>query len=178
VLDRLTVSVPGAAYDIILGRGLIEGLPDLLGDLVPGSSYTVVTDSTVARLHGEAVRSAIHHVAPTTLVQFPAGEWNKTRDTWAELTDAMLATGCDRDAVVVALGGGVAGDLGGFVAATFHRGVRFVQIPTTLLGMIDSSIGGKTGVDTPHGKNLVGAFHQPSLVIADVEGRQTRRHRR
>jgi 3-dehydroquinate synthase len=99
----------------------------------------------------------------------PAGEANKTRESWARLTDQLLANGFGRDSTVIALGGGVVGDLAGFVAATFMRGVPFVQIPTTLLAMIDASIGGKTGVDTPAGKNLVGAFHPPKAVFSDPQ---------
>jgi 3-dehydroquinate synthase len=99
----------------------------------------------------------------------PSGEAHKTRDTWARVTDGLLDAGCGRDTTVVALGGGVVGDLAGFVAATFMRGVPVVQCPTSLLAMIDASIGGKTGVDTAAGKNLVGAFHPPAAVLADVE---------
>ena len=94
--------------------------------------------------------------------RIPAGERHKTREQWARLTDALLAAGFGRDTTILALGGGVIGDLAGFVAATYMRGIPFVQVPTTLLAMIDASIGGKTGVDTPAGKNLVGAFHQPA----------------
>lgn len=107
------------------------------------------------------------------LFTFPAGERNKTAAQWQELGESLLATGYGRDAAIIALGGGVTGDLAGFVAATFMRGVPYVQIPTTLLAMIDSSIGGKTGVDTPHGKNLIGAFHQPKVVIADLDTLKT-----
>jgi len=99
----------------------------------------------------------------SNLLTFPAGEWNKTRDTWASLSDRMLAARLGRDCAVIALGGGVVNDVGGFVAATYLRGVPLVQVPTTLLAMIDSSIGGKTGVDVPAGKNLLGAFHQPRV---------------
>src|SRR2546426_1907938 len=106
---------------------------------------------------------------PAQLFEFPAGEWNKTRETWALLCDRMLAAQFGRDAAVIALGGGVVGDVAGFVAATYLRGVPYVQVPTTLLAMIDSSIGGKTGVDVPAGKNLLGAFHQPRLVVADLD---------
>ncbi len=102
------------------------------------------------------------------LYEFPAGEGSKTRETWRAISDQMLDAGLGRDAAVVALGGGVAGDLAGFVAATYLRGVPCVQVPTSLLAMIDSSVGGKTGVDTEYGKNLVGAFHQPAVVVADV----------
>ncbi len=102
------------------------------------------------------------------LFQFPAGEASKTRETWYQLTDQMLKAGYGRDAAVVALGGGVVGDLAGFLAATYLRGVPYVQVPTSLLAMIDSSVGGKTGIDTDQGKNLVGAFHQPAVVVADL----------
>ena len=101
------------------------------------------------------------------LFTFAAGEWNKTREIWATLTDDLLRAGIARDSAIVALGGGVAGDLAGFVAATYMRGLPVVQIPTTLLAMVDSSVGGKTGLDTPGAKNLLGAFHQPSLVLVD-----------
>jgi 3-dehydroquinate synthase len=101
-------------------------------------------------------------------VSFPAGEASKSRETWGLLTDQLLDAGVGRDGAILAVGGGVVGDLAGFVAATYLRGIPYVQVPTTLLAMIDSSIGGKTGVDTAHGKNLVGAFHQPRAVIADV----------
>lgn len=104
---------------------------------------------------------------PGETVPFPAGERSKTRDTWARLSDALLERGFGRDSGIVALGGGVAGDLAGFVAATYMRGVPFIQVPTTLLAMLDASVGGKTGVDTPQGKNLLGAFHPPVAVVAD-----------
>jgi 3-dehydroquinate synthase len=103
----------------------------------------------------------------------PFGESNKTRETWARLTDQMLANGYGRDCVVIALGGGVVGDLAGFVAATFMRGIPVVQIPTTLLAMVDASIGGKTAVDTPAGKNLVGVFHPPAVVLVDPQALAT-----
>jgi 3-dehydroquinate synthase len=122
----------------------------------------------VAGLYGERVAALISTLRPCHTFRFPAGERNKTRETWGALTDAMLRTGLGRDAAVVALGGGVAGDLAGFVAATYMRGLPYVQVPTTLLAMIDSAIGGKTGVDTTAGKNLVGAFHQPRSVVVDL----------
>jgi 3-dehydroquinate synthase len=129
----------------------------------------VVTDSTVAPLHGTRLLETLRQRHDAVLVAFPAGEWNKTRETWTAVTDRLLAAGVGRDGAVIALGGGVVGDVAGFVAATYLRGIPYVQVPTTLLAMIDSSIGGKTGVDTAHGKNLVGAFHQPRAVVADVE---------
>src|SRR5439155_22757059 len=101
------------------------------------------------------------------ILTIPAGEEHKTRESWARLTDDLLARRFGRDTIIVALGGGVVGDLAGFVAATYMRGVPVVQVPTTLLAMVDASVGGKTGVDTPAGKNLVGAFHQPAAVVID-----------
>jgi 3-dehydroquinate synthase len=122
----------------------------------------------VAPLYAEAAAAALGKQARVTLATFPAGETSKTRAVWSDLTDRLLAGGLGRDGAIVALGGGVVGDLAGFVAATYLRGIPYVQVPTSLLAMLDSSIGGKTGVDTPAGKNLVGAFHQPRAVIADI----------
>lgn len=153
----------------------IEIAPGALGSLgarvsaqAPGFRVAIIADQTVAGLYGErAVASFPAAEHPPTLLTFAAGERHKTRQTWGMLTDQMIAAGLGRDTIVVALGGGVTGDLAGFVAATFLRGVPLVQVPTTLLAMIDSSIGGKTGVDTVAGKNLVGAFHHPVLVVTD-----------
>jgi 3-dehydroquinate synthase len=129
--------------------------------------WAVITDETVRPLYADRVAASLG--GRVDVLAVPPGEREKTRARWAELTDAMLAAGCGRDAGVVALGGGVVGDLGGFVAATYMRGIPIVQVPTTLLAMIDASVGGKTGVDTPAGKNLVGAFHDPAAVVADPE---------
>ena len=161
---------PDASYDILIGRGLLGDLPALLSRACPAARYAVIADSHVAELYGERLVGTLHDgTLHADLFTFPAGEWNKSRDSWAVLTDRLMAAGLGRDAAIVALGGGVTGDLAGFVAATYLRGVPYVQIPTTLLAMIDSSIGGKTGVDLPAGKNLVGAFHQPRLVVADLD---------
>lgn len=168
IAARIPVEVAPAPYEIVLGADLLAELPGLVEAACPATSYSVITDEHVGKLYGERVVSALSELAPCRLCPFPPGEWNKTRETWSALLDTMLAGGAGRDSAVIALGGGVSGDLAGFVAATFHRGIPYVQIPTSLLAMIDSSIGGKTGVDTRHGKNLVGAFHQPSLVVADV----------
>lgn len=152
----------------MLGDGLLAHLSEMVARHCPAAHYAVVTDSTVAPLYGEAVAATLGGAARSTVVAFPSGEWNKTRETWATITDRMLAAGIGRDGAVVALGGGVVGDVAGFVAATYLRGIPYVQVPTTLLAMLDSSIGGKAGVDVPAGKNLVGAFHQPRLVVADL----------
>jgi 3-dehydroquinate synthase len=159
-----------ASYDIVIGRGLLADLPALVKAACPASRYAVITDSHVAKLYAEQVVARFHDATlQAQLFAFPAGEWNKTRETWALLSDTMLAAQFGRDCAVLALGGGVVGDVAGFVAATYLRGVSYVQVPTTLLAMIDSSIGGKTGVDVPAGKNLLGAFHQPRLVVADLD---------
>jgi len=158
------------AYDVLVGRGLLKDLPSLIMERVPAHGWVVIADTTVAAFYGgELVQRLRGCGMEANLLTFPAGEQHKTRETWANLTDAMLNLGSGRDAAVIALGGGVTGDLAGFVAASFMRGVPVVQVPTSLVAMIDASVGGKTGVDTPAGKNLVGAFHPPRLVVADAE---------
>ncbi|HET7458812.1 MAG TPA: 3-dehydroquinate synthase [Gemmatimonadaceae bacterium] len=153
---------------VTVAQGALDTLGARVRDAATAHRYVVISDETVAALHGErALASLADADLRAELLTFPAGEAHKTRETWASLTDRMLAAGLGRDTTVVALGGGVVGDLAGFVAATFMRGVPVVQVPTTLLAMIDAAVGGKTGVDTPAGKNLVGAFHQPALVVAD-----------
>lgn len=167
-MPTVAVSLGAESYAITLGPGVLERLPATLTESCPAAHYAVIADTTVADLYGERIRTLTAQVAPCTLLRFPAGEQHKTRAHWESLSDAMTDAGIGRDGAVLALGGGVTGDLAGFVAATYRRGIPLVQIPTTVLAMLDSSIGGKTGVDTPHGKNLVGAFHQPRAVIADV----------
>lgn len=170
----MTIRIPlreqrDASYDILIGPGLLAELPALLKRHCPAAAYAVISDSHVAKLYGDAVVAQVSDIGGRAeLFTFPAGEWNKTRETWASLSDRMLAAHFGRDCAVIALGGGVVGDVAGFLAATYLRGVPHVQVPTSLLAMIDSSIGGKTGVDVPAGKNLLGAFHQPRLVAADL----------
>ena len=134
----------------------------------PAHRYALITDSNVAGFYAETVTRQFEE-GSIEVLPIPAGEANKTRDTWARLTDQMLARGLGRDSTIIALGGGVVGDLAGFVAATFMRGIPVVQIPTTLVAMVDASIGGKTGVDTFAGKNLVGVFHAPASVLIDPQ---------
>jgi 3-dehydroquinate synthase len=136
--------------------------------LAPAHRYALITDSNVGPLYADQVAAQLESTGVDVLT-IPAGEANKTREVWARLTDEMLTKGYGRDAAVIALGGGVVGDLAGFVAATFMRGIPIIQVPTTLLAMIDASIGGKTAVDTPAGKNLVGAFHSPVAVLIDPQ---------
>ena len=162
-----------ASYDIRIGRGLLGELPAWLA-AGPEARYAVISDSHVGKRYGEKLVAELHRAGVRAeLITFPAGEWNKSRETWSALSDRMLAARFGRDSVVLALGGGVVGDVAGFVAATYLRGIPWVQVPTTLLAMIDSSIGGKTGVDVVQGKNLLGAFYQPRLVVADLEALTT-----
>ncbi len=157
-------------YPIAVGRGDIERLGEWWRRAGLGRRALVVTDSNVGPLYGAPVRDQLESIGVTTAVAtVPAGEASKTIERWAELQYAAVEAGLDRSSVIVALGGGVVGDLAGFAAATFLRGIRYAQVPTTLLAMVDSSVGGKTGVDLRCGKNLVGAFHQPSLVVADPD---------
>jgi 3-dehydroquinate synthase len=159
----VVVTLP--AYDVLIEPGVSSRIAELVDARAPAHRIAIVSDSHVAPLYGRRVVDAFGERA--TLFTIPAGEATKTRDTWTSVTDQMLAAGFARDTTLIALGGGVVGDLAGFVAATYMRGIPFVQMPTTLLAMIDASIGGKVGVDTIAGKNLVGAFHQPALVVID-----------
>lgn len=164
--QRLTVIHPQGNYDVIVGRDLLPRLHELAP--LSGGALAVIADSNVGPLYGPQLAS---NVACTAT--FTAGERHKTLDTVRRLYEQLLDAGVDRNATVVALGGGVVGDVGGFVAATYMRGVRLVQCPTSLLAMVDASVGGKTGVDMPQGKNLVGAFKQPAAVLADVGALRT-----
>ncbi len=162
-------SVDAGTYRVSIGAGLRQEFAALVAESARAHHYAVVSDDVVAPLWADALVADLARHGRATLHTMPAGEAHKTRESWSRLTDDLLAAGCGRDTTVVALGGGVVGDLAGFVAATYMRGVPVVQCPTSLLAMIDASVGGKTGVDTAAGKNLVGAFHPPSAVLVDVE---------
>jgi 3-dehydroquinate synthase len=162
-------SLEDRSYSLHIGTGILRALPRALPSLCPASRYALITDRRVARLHGRALLGALRRAGlRADLVAIPEGERHKTRRTKERVEDALARLGCGRDAAIVALGGGVVGDLAGFVAATWQRGVPYVQVPTTLLAMLDASVGGKTAVDHPRGKNLIGAFHQPAAVWTDV----------
>jgi 3-dehydroquinate synthase len=168
-------------YPVYLGAGTLNDLPAAVAAHCGPRVCALITDTVVGRLYEQwesghdsswtvpGVAGAPPHVLHdwATRLSVPPGEQHKTRETWARLTDALLEQGFGRDSGIVALGGGVVGDVAGFVAATYQRGVPYVLVPTTLLAMLDASIGGKTGVDTPHGKNLIGAFHPPAAVVGD-----------
>ena len=161
-------------YPILVASGALAQVARVVDEHAPSHRVAIVTDDNVARFYLEQLRDSLIVGSRRGLsrdrvhtVVIPAGEEHKTREQWAAITDALLSHGCGRDTTVIALGGGVIGDLAGFVAATYMRGIPVVQIPTTLLAMVDASVGGKTAVDTPAGKNTVGAFHPPAAVVID-----------
>lgn len=167
--STVAVKLGERAYDIVIGRGLLAEGAARVAALAPGGAVAIVTDATVGELHGQAVEVAlVANGLRVARVAVPPGEGSKSYAEFARVCDALIAARIERGDLVLALGGGVVGDLAGFAAASLRRGVRFVQWPTTLLAQVDSSVGGKTGINSPHGKNLVGAFHQPSLVVADL----------
>ena len=163
------VDLAGRAYDIAIGPGLIDRVGELSARLLKAPRVTIVTDATVAPLYLERVVASFAKAnVEAASVVVPAGEGSKQFAPFGELMNRLLDRQPDRKTTLVALGGGVVGDLTGFAAAVLLRGVDFIQIPTTLLAQVDSSVGGKTGINTRHGKNLIGAFYQPRLVVADT----------
>lgn len=169
-MDRIGVSAPSASYEVIVGRGLVDAIGLLAGDFLPEARVCVVTDGNVKALHGAALEAALtgagraiawHVVDP--------GEGAKSWQGLEALSDWLLEQGVARGDHIVAFGGGVVGDLAGFAAAIHKRGCGFIQVPTTLLAQVDSSVGGKTAINSAAGKNMVGAFHQPGLVLADID---------
>ncbi len=160
----------GSVYPVRVGRGILDQLVPLLSRLSPAHNYAVIADEHVFDLHGDRLLDLCSALPRAVSVHtFPQGESSKKTNEWVKLTDALLTEGVGRDGCVIAMGGGVAGDLAGFVAATYMRGIPAVQIPTSLVAMVDASVGGKTGVNMPMGKNLVGAFHPPRFVLADPD---------
>jgi 3-dehydroquinate synthase len=167
---RVEIRGAGYYYRALVGSGLIGQLGKQAPTFLRGKTCAIVTDSTVASLFADrAERSLTSAGFKPRLIAIPAGEKSKTLKQVGAICGQMTAAGLDRQSFVIGLGGGVIGDISGFVAAIYHRGIPHIQIPTTLLAMVDSSIGGKTGVNTADGKNLLGAVHQPSLVIDDVD---------
>ena len=163
------VQLAERSYEVLIGDDLIDKAGGLIRPFAPRGRTAVITDETVAALHGERLAAALSAAGLTvSLIAVPAGEASKSFEGLASVCDQLLALELDRGDVITAFGGGVVGDLAGFAAAIYKRGVDFVQIPTTLLAQVDSSVGGKTAIDTPRGKNLIGAFHQPRLVLADL----------
>jgi 3-dehydroquinate synthase len=163
------VGLPGRAYDIVIGRGLLASLGARAAALRPGAKAAIVTDRNVAELHLAAAEASLTAAGVASCrVVVDAGEGSKSFGGYERVCEALIAAKVERGDIVVALGGGVIGDLAGFVAATVRRGIDLIQVPTTLLAQVDSSVGGKTAINSSRGKNLVGAFYQPILVVADT----------
>lgn len=169
-MKSVHIALEAAPYDVQIGRGILSGIGTSARGLFPKTkACAVVTDSTVGPLYAEQVVASLQEAGfQPTLITVPAGEPSKSFACLEEIVRQMIRAGLDRKAFLVALGGGVVGDLAGFAAAIHFRGIPYIQVPTTVLAQVDSSVGGKTGINTPEGKNLIGAFHQPKLVIADV----------
>jgi 3-dehydroquinate synthase len=163
------VALGARSYDIVIGRGLLASLGARIAELRPGARTAIVTDDNVAAHHLAAAEASLHGAGiDSARIVVPAGEASKSFATFERVCEDIIDARIERGDLVVALGGGVIGDLAGFAAACVRRGVDFVQVPTTLLAQVDSSVGGKTGINSRHGKNLIGAFHQPVLVVADT----------
>ena len=168
-MDQLTVQLGSRSYPIHIGDGAAESLPRVLAELNAAGAVAIVTDTNVAPLYGDRVAALVEaagaHAHPCVL---PAGEEHKRLAQVEYLCGEFIRAGLDRTSVVVALGGGVVGDIAGYAAASYMRGIRFLQMPTTIVAQVDSSVGGKTGVNHPLAKNMIGAFHQPSAVVIDL----------
>jgi len=166
---NVEVALADRAYDIVIGRGVLSSLGERVARLRPGVRTAIVTDRTVAKHWLEPAEASLAASGiPTSRIVVEEGEISKTYAGLEKVSEALIAAKIERNDLVIALGGGVVGDLAGFAAAILRRGVDFVQVPTSLLAQVDSSVGGKTGINSPQGKNLLGAFHQPVLVIADT----------
>ena len=165
----VNVALGARAYDIVIGRGLLSSLGARIAALRPKVRAAIVTDSTVAKHYLDKVKAVLSEAGISSVhIVVPQGEKSKSFRVFEQVCESLIAERIERGDVVVALGGGVVGDLAGFAAASVRRGLDVVQVPTTLLAQVDSSVGGKTGINSQHGKNLIGAFHQPILVVADT----------
>jgi 3-dehydroquinate synthase len=173
-MRRIEVGLGDRAYPVLIGPGLLGQAGQLIQPLLGRARTAVVTDETVADLHGQTLTASLAEAGiEAPLLVLPPGEETKSFAHLAELSGWLLDLKLDRGDLIVALGGGVIGDLAGFAASIYTRGIGFIQVPTTLLAQVDSSVGGKTAIDTPQGKNLIGAFHQPRLVLADLDALST-----
>ncbi len=169
-MKTLTVNAMSATYNIIISKGILNECATYIKDVVKGKKAMIISDTNVASLYLAKVKSKLQNAGFDVYSHiFAAGEMSKNLDTVADIYDSLCEHEFTRKDFIVALGGGVCGDISGFVASTYMRGIDFVQLPTTLLSQVDSSVGGKTGVDTKYGKNLVGAFYQPKLVLIDAD---------
>ncbi len=169
-MKRLNIDLADRSYEILVGRGLLEKAGEWVQAIVKPSRVVIITHPSINLLYGEKLSSGFSRQdIPTRILEVPEGETSKSLEQAEKIYDHLLEWKCDRQTVLVALGGGVIGDLTGFIAGTYMRGVPFIQIPTTLLAQVDSSVGGKTAVNRPLGKNMIGVFYQPKLVVADLE---------
>ncbi|CAG36202.1 3-dehydroquinate synthase family protein, partial [Desulfotalea psychrophila] len=176
-MAELTVGLGARSYPIRIERGCLDGVGDSLAELQVGNRYAIIVDDYVAGLYGDRLCASLTRAGIRfQLFSFPRGEENKNLTTFADLASRLARARFDRHDAIIALGGGVTGDLAGYLAASYMRGIPFVQVPTTLLSQVDSSVGGKTGVDIPEGKNLVGAFYQPKAVFIDPQVLETLAH--
>lgn len=170
MIRTVPVALGDRSYEVRIGPGLLARAGEEIAPLLSRPCVAILTDERVAALHLPALTAALDGAGiASSALALPAGETTKNWDHLGRAVEWLLAERIERRDIVIALGGGVIGDLAGFAAAILRRGVRFVQLPTTLLAQVDSSVGGKTGINSPHGKNLIGAFHQPSLVLADTD---------
>ncbi|MFN3513173.1 MAG: 3-dehydroquinate synthase [Phenylobacterium sp.] len=170
MIRTVRVGLQARGYDVLIGSGLLDQAGGRIAPLLKRGRTAVVSDTRVWALHGARLAASLEAAGvAVSPVLVPPGEQTKSWEGLAEVCDRLLALELDRGDLIVAFGGGVVGDLAGFAAAIYKRGIDFVQIPTTLLAQVDSSVGGKTAIDTPRGKNLIGAFHQPRLVLADLD---------
>jgi 3-dehydroquinate synthase len=173
-MQRLSIDLGERSYDILIGSSLRKRTGEFLKSVLKPSRIVIITHPSINDLYGEEVAEGFIAQGWTTdIIEVPEGESSKNLGQAEKLYDHLLELNCDRKSVLVALGGGVIGDLVGFVAATYQRGIPFIQVPTTLLSQVDSSVGGKTAVNHPKGKNMIGAFYQPRLVVADLETLRT-----
>ena len=177
-MKTVTVPLENRSYDILIGENLISNIPSYLENLLSRKFIAIVTDKNVESLHlSKFVKVLSEAGIETNILTINPGESSKSWETLQMTVDWMLASKIERNDIVVALGGGVVGDLVGFAAAILRRGIRYIQCPTSLLAQVDSSVGGKTGINTIHGKNLVGAFYQPTQVISDISTLNTIKER-
>lgn len=173
-MARLCINLGERSYDILIGSGLRKRVGEFLKKILKPSRVVIITHPSINELYGEEVAESLKDQGwATHIIEVPEGESSKNLNQTEKLYDQLLEMKCDRKSALIALGGGVIGDLVGFVAATYQRGVPFIQIPTTLLSQVDSSVGGKTAVNHPKGKNMIGSFYQPQFVIADLETLRT-----
>jgi len=171
-MQTITVNTASGSYPVFLGSGIASEFPAYVKERFKGRRCAVVTNTTIAEIYSSYI-DVLKNELGCSVHAIPDGEKYKTVETWSAIIDALITFGLDRKSFVVAFGGGVVGDMAGFAAACFMRGIDYIQLPTTLLAMVDSSVGGKTAVDHPLGKNLIGAFHQPVAVWADVNFLET-----